>query len=481
MFKPLSSERQEVFARGKSSIVLMATATLTLAEEPAFTSARVLGSSLPSSFSVANTASISSIDAGSNGACPDTKRMPPKVSLLMVLSFQLLVNIEMAIIYPTALTYSEQLGAGASFSGMMVAVLPFASLLGNYPLQKIMDRVPIKAVLFTESAGSVVANVLYACAGLTHSKYTLLVARLLMGLCSQNIPVYVYISRAVGLKHRSWAGMTLSSVMGAGYVLGPFLAFLTAIFCKELRIDNLVVDQNTLPGWLMAGLWFMHLVLQPFTIEEPCVQSADESKALMSRSEHEERPSVVAITLLLLLQVVGGMTFALWEVFASSFCTRTWGWSDGAAGLYMACVMAALLVVCLIFSVRVAGIFSDRWLLLCCCLGSAIATPLLFDYGLSPNANISMFTVGSFVLLSGCQTFRGCINALCSKVVPDRMQNQMSTWIVMAGNVGRGVGPLAAAHLGVQAFAATNLGVMTVATAGTALAYGQLRPHAKAS
>lgn len=239
-------------------------------------------------------------------------RMPPWASFAVVLAYQLLINTGMAIIYPTALSYSEQLGAGASFSGVMVAVLPFTAMLGTLPLQKIMDCLPLKFVFFVNSAVSVLANVLYACAGLTHSKYTLLVSRVLMGWCYQNSPCFVYITRTVGLNHRSWAMMTLAAVMGAGYAIGPFLAFMTGIFCKELRIDNLVLDENTLPGWLMAFLWFVLLVLQPFLYLEPSEDRGVESVTLVKQeavrreTARTERPKTWAITFLLFLQIVGG-------------------------------------------------------------------------------------------------------------------------------------------------------------------------------
>jgi len=408
--------------------------------------------------------------------------MPPRGSLAVVYAFQLVTNTGMAIIFPTALSYSEQLGAGAAFSGVMVAVLPFACLLGNYPMQKLIEQVPLRTLFYVQTAGNVVANVLYACAGLTHSKWTLLVARLLMGLCGQNTPVLVYISRSVGLNHRSWAMMVQSSTMGLGYVLGPLFAFVTSVFCKELRIDNLIVDQNTLPGWLMALLWFVLLVSQPFLFEEPREGGGIEGQTLVARRPpQEERPRVRAILLLLFLQVVGGMVFSLWEVFAALHCTRSWGWSDGTAGLYMACVMGSLLLICVLCSLLVVGKFADRSVLVCCCTAAACAAPFLFDYGTPRVASVVLFTVGSFALLSFCQLFRGACYALGSKVTPNSMQAQMSTWMSMANNFGRGIGPLVGSHAQIQVFAAVNVCVMGAAVAGTMATFGHLKPHAKAT
>ena len=44
----------------------------------------------------------------------------------------------------------------------------------------------------------------------------------------------------------------------------PLMASLLEVFLKELRIDDLVLDSDTIPGWFMAFAYFIYMLLVVF-------------------------------------------------------------------------------------------------------------------------------------------------------------------------------------------------------------------------
>lgn len=414
-------------------------------------------------------------------------RMPPMASLSIGMSFIFLVVVNSTICLPTAPSYAEELGGGLVFAGLMMGVGALTCLLMAYPLQKILDKASLKSVWFVMGAGNVTGNVLYACAGLTHSKWTLFIAKIIGGVFSSNSPLLLYISKTVGINHRSRVMMVMSTVLGAGYAIGPFLAFLIGTFCKELRVDNLMLDQNTMPGWLMAVCFFLYMLAQHFLFEEPQRLGEGEgaSKEVIPQSEasskEDQKINVAAVTFLLFGQVATALMLGLFEVFTSIHCSRTWGWSEELAGLYIAAVMTGNLTVSTFCSFSVSGRCSDRSLVLSMsglCLGGAA---LLFDFGLGGRfAGVALYTLGSFLLLSSLSVLRASVNALCSKVVPNRMQNRMGTAIMVALTLGRALGPILGAVVSLSGFAALNVLLMAAMLGGSWVTYPHLKAHARA-
>merc|ERR1712187_1085534 len=99
-------------------------------------------------------------------------------------------------------------------------------------------------------------NVLYALAALTRSMYVILIARALIGVSSGSLLITRYVADTVGTKRRSEIMFYISAITALGYSLGPALAALLDVFVKEIRVENLILDSDTAPGWLLAILNF---------------------------------------------------------------------------------------------------------------------------------------------------------------------------------------------------------------------------------
>ncbi|CAL1150208.1 unnamed protein product [Cladocopium goreaui] len=193
----------------------------------------------------------------------DQERMPPTASLLLIHYFLVLATVNLVITIPTANEYSERLGAGRLFAGLMIGCLPILGIAGNLVNQKLFSCLPLKTIWILNCLGTVLGCVLYALAGLMKFKWTLLISRGLMGFCSAFSLPGIYVSHTVGLKRRSEILFYFSAVLTLGCAVGPALAAMLEAFMKFIRIENLVLDSDTIPGWFMAVLYLLFTVASP--------------------------------------------------------------------------------------------------------------------------------------------------------------------------------------------------------------------------
>ena len=128
--------------------------------------------------------------------------MPPTASLVIIHYFLVLATVNCVIAIPTANDYADRLGAGRLFAGIMLGAMPILSIAGNLFNQKLFACVPFKHIWILSSLFTVLGSVLYALAGLMRFKWTLLIARGLMGFFAAVSLPGIYVSRTVGLNRR---------------------------------------------------------------------------------------------------------------------------------------------------------------------------------------------------------------------------------------------------------------------------------------
>merc|ERR1719401_2475292 len=102
----------------------------------------------------------------------------------------------------------------------------------------------------------------------------------------------------------------------------------------------------------------------------------------------------LTIAILLLIQLKCALAFGYFELEATLLLQNLWGWTDTTTGLYIACIMFALLLVGLCLS---TGRFLDRNCVLAGLLCTIVGTAFLFSYKLPKFVSIIFFTIGSFV------------------------------------------------------------------------------------
>ena len=107
-------------------------------------------------------------------------------------------------------------------------------------------------------------------------KWTLLIARGLMGFFSAFSLPSIYVSHMVGMQRRNlvnssfqslalaWLVMSgsevlyyFSAMLTLGCAVGPALAAMLEESMKFIKINNLILDSDTMPGWFMALLYLL--------------------------------------------------------------------------------------------------------------------------------------------------------------------------------------------------------------------------------
>jgi MFS family permease len=414
----------------------------------------------------------------------DQDRMPSTASLVLVLYFSLLAGANLVIVIPTADDYAKRLGADELFSGLMIGAVPLCGIIGVAMNQYLLTRLAVsfKSVLLLLSVGAVIGNVLYALAGLTRAKWTLLIARSIIGLSiGFNLPT-MYIGITVGMKRRSEIILYFSALNTLGYAIGPALAAAIAVFLEDVvHIENLVLDKDTAPGWLMAFAYLLFIAKIAVMFEDlPVGMTAP--KSLATSSPSAERFPIVGGCAGFWYACISSLTMTASEVYGANVAQRYWGWSIAGSGLFLAALMLcsglssiAMGRLCARFmrSDR-AGIVGGS--LLCC-----ISCVPLFNFDLHAiTAQASMLGVGLVLVLSIVGVMRGLALAMSSKLVLEQMKSSMNSFIVLGLMVGRGVGAIIGSVLDPISFAPMFLGIFVVTLLVSCASYNHMKPHEKA-
>ena len=132
--------------------------------------------------------------------------------------------------------YAKKLQGGAFLVGSLEAAYGVGQVIGAAFLPRMSDRRGRKAVLIISFLGSAVG---YSLAGIASSSWLLLVSRIPVGLSKQTVAVSrAMFADCVPRESLSPSLARLTSLMGMGYTIGPFvtLACLSLLF-SHLRLS----------------------------------------------------------------------------------------------------------------------------------------------------------------------------------------------------------------------------------------------------
>ena len=238
--------------------------------------------------------------------------MPPVWGLVTMYIFSLLLNVNLIIVVPTAPHYVVALGGKTSFSGIVVGAMAAAQLVCAYPFYLILQKYSFKTILLVVTfVGGIGGNVLYALAPLTHSKWTLVLARVLIGPAVYPFQ-FEYVCAKVGIKHRGHVMLLVGAFMSAGMVLAFVLALLILSICDVAHCNSQLINPNTLPGWVMAGIsaaffLFTLVALEPGVVSHhPAVRREEEVPLVASTDSPrggEDTPWSAVIFLIILVGI----------------------------------------------------------------------------------------------------------------------------------------------------------------------------------
>ncbi|KAF1884212.1 hypothetical protein Lal_00035281 [Lupinus albus] len=373
------------------------------------------------------------------------------ISLILNLVNTFLYMVNTYIIVPTADNYSMSLGAAASVCGVVIGSMAVAQVFSSVYFSAWSNRSYLRPLIFS-SIVLIVGNTMYALAYDLKSISVLIIGRLFCGLGSARAVNRRYISDCVPLKIRMQASAGFVSASALGMACGPALA---CILQTNFRIYKFSMNQDTLPGWVMAFAWLVYLLWLWICFKEPAPKN-DESlvpyqanngpdvhvliengqrQPLLMKSEVKEQDGdgeeenddaeegseenhkpvtsiFVAYKLLtpsvkVQLFVYFMLKYAMEIVLAeSSLITEYYFiWSTSNVAIFLACLGLTVLPVNIVIGNYISNIFEERQLLLVSeilvCIGLLLSFHIFIPYSATQYVGSALITFVSAEVLEG--------------------------------------------------------------------------------
>ncbi|CAN6198598.1 unnamed protein product [Urochloa humidicola] len=191
------------------------------------------------------------------------------ISLVLNLVNTFLYMVNTYIIVPTADDYATSLGAASTVCGVIIGSMAVAQIFSSVYFSAWSNRSYFRPLLFS-SVVLLLGNVMYALAYDLNSLVILLVGRLLCGLGSARAVNRRYISDCVPPRIRMQASAAFVSASALGMACGPALA---GVLQTNVKVSVLTINQDTLPGWVMAFGWFVYLIWLWISFREPALDA----------------------------------------------------------------------------------------------------------------------------------------------------------------------------------------------------------------
>ncbi|KAG4922395.1 hypothetical protein JHK86_051208 [Glycine max] len=383
------------------------------------------------------------------------------MSLLLNLANTFLYMVNTYIIVPTADNYTLSLGAAASVCGVVIGMMAVAQVFSSVYFSAWSNRSYLRPLIFS-SIVLVVGNTLYALAFDMNSIVVLLMGRLFCGLGSARAVNRRYISDCVPLKLRMQASAGFVSASALGMACGPALACLLQ---TNFRIYRFTMNQDTLPGWIMALAWLVYLLWLWICFKEPAhenqgnlvlyhadtepvVQVAvgnERTQPLLMNSEEKELDEdgeeendnteetkkpvtsiVVAYKLLtpsvkVQLFVYFMLKYAMEIILAeSSLITEYYFiWTTSNVSIFLACLGLTVLPVNIVVGNYISNMFEERQVLLTSeimvCIGLLLSFHIMIPYSVTQYVGSALITFVSAEVLEGVNL------SLLSKMMSSRL------------------------------------------------------------
>ncbi|CAE7226633.1 unnamed protein product, partial [Symbiodinium pilosum] len=392
--------------------------------------------------------------------------------------FLLVLNLD--IVVSTADRYAQTLGADEAFSGLVIALTPLFQGLIGIPLNywMLQSGASVKTLLILMASGSILGNIVYALAGLMRSKFAILIARTLIGICQCQLGGPIYIAKAVGVKKRTKIMFVFSAVATFALTAAPLLSALLETFVKELRIENLVVDSDTIPGWFMALVYYLFLLKVVFFFENPDSPKLAETSAESQKASGESMWTT-GFFLCMTAGFTSTMTNSVGIVYFVKLAQHTWGWSVPDTALVLAGLMFVVCLLSLVSS-RLSKLVEDRKGLQLSTLCAAGCSLLTFQFTEWSAAAIALTFSGLLLLLSASSVVKNYAYALAPKIVAPIFKDRAGTLNMLALTFGRAVGAQIGVLLDSYSFGAFLLGTYSLLFSLISVFGSGMRQHAKA-
>ncbi|XP_028769030.1 SPX domain-containing membrane protein At4g22990 [Neltuma alba] len=367
------------------------------------------------------------------------------MSLLLNLASTFLYMVNTYIIVPTADNYSLSLGAAATVCGIVIGSMAMAQMFSSVYFSAWSNK-SYRRPLLISSILLLVGNTLYALAYDLNSISVLLIGRLFCGLGSARAVNRRYISDCVPSKLRMQASAGFVSASALGMACGPALA---SLLQTNFSIYKFTMNEETLPGWVMALAWLLYLLWLWICFREPphhekgnleayqanpvpVIHVAVDAQPLIMNSgateqdevgeeeendgsEEVQKPasSIVAAYGLLTpsvkvqLFVYFMLKYAMEIVLAESSVITSYYffWSTSKVAIFLACLGLTVLPVNIVVGSYISNIFEERQVLLASeimvCFGLVLSFHFFIPYSVLQYVGSALITFVSAEVLEG--------------------------------------------------------------------------------
>jgi MFS transporter, DHA1 family, tetracycline resistance protein len=172
------------------------------------------------------------------------------------------------LILPLIPLYSQNFGAGRLIMGIIMCSYSLMQFIFSPIWGRLSDRIGRRPILLTSTACACVSYVIFALgSSLENKKLALgiiLLSRIFAGICGANITVaQAYIADITPPEQRSAKMGLVGMAFGLGFVLGPVLGALSALYIGV-----------TAPGWTAAALCAINFIWASWRLAESWQPSA---------------------------------------------------------------------------------------------------------------------------------------------------------------------------------------------------------------
>lgn len=389
------------------------------------------------------------------------------VSLVLNLVNTFLYMVNTYIIVPTADKYSMSLGAAATLCGVIIGSMAVAQLVSSVYFSAWSNKSYFRPLVFS-SIVLFLGNIMYAMAYDLDSLSILLIGRILCGLGSARAVNRRYISDCVPLKTRLKASAAFVSASALGMAAGPAFAGILQI---NKSFFGITLNENTLPGWVMAAAWFVYLLWLWISFKEPSHEDEEDHTGegssggqaeedvvkdgltqpliLSSRtsekfideeaeleiddsvesSEDSRKPASsiveayklvtppVKVQLLIYFMLKYAMEILLSE--SSVVTAYYFNWTTSSVAIFLALLGLTLLPVNVVVGNYISNMFEDRQILFAAevftCVGILLSFNMIVPY------SVAQYVSGAFITFVSAEVLEGVNLSLLSKVMSSRL------------------------------------------------------------
>jgi len=187
-------------------------------------------------------------------------------SLRLVVWAQMIYMVSLTIIIPTAGDYTSSLGHGSAvYFGLVVGISSVVDPLFSRIMSRMLKGASLKNIFLINATINLVSCLAYALA--KHAGGAggaiIITSRVVLGLGSVQTAMLQYFGCAVSNRRVRYTHFLTTAAISYGFAIGIFLAFILSIASYH------GVDQNTLPGYFSAALWFLYIPLHCCFFKEP--------------------------------------------------------------------------------------------------------------------------------------------------------------------------------------------------------------------